>query len=264
MSTCRIVRGPHRAADGSGAGRLVDGRAVERPQGPALHRRSRSRTPQPVTSTRASTTMRPDIFELPRSGPRRRSAPPRCDHHGRRPGTPSPPGSRSRRPAPPRGRSAGGTRPGRPGSPRWRRAPRGRAPARRTGCPTATGSGGATTNSGIEPARYVAGADGQVGTVLDGRDERRDRLRVVAEIGVHLDEDVGAGLGGHREAGPVGATQTALPLRRSTSTSPSSAPTRAAMSAVPSGLSSSTTSTWTSGAALRERRMASSMLSASL
>ena len=55
------------AADGSGAGRLVDGRAVERRRARRFTRRSRSRTPHQVTRPRASTTMRPDIFEVPRT-----------------------------------------------------------------------------------------------------------------------------------------------------------------------------------------------------
>ena len=59
-------------------------------------------------------------------------------------------------------------------------------------------------------AGHVPRPDGDVGPVRGRRDQRGQRQRVVGEVGVHLDEDVEAPLEPLGEAGEVGAAQAVL------------------------------------------------------
>ena len=96
-------------------------------------------------------------------------------------------------------------------------------------------------------ARDVARAEHEVG-VLRRREQPRHVGRVVREVAVHLDDQLGARVERAAEAGEVGRAR-ALPCaaRCSTSTKPSSAASRSASSPVPSGELSSITSTRSSG-----------------
>ncbi len=60
------------------------------------------------------------------------------------------------------------------------------------------------------PALHVARPDGDVVALAQGLHERRQRTRIVGEVGVHLDEHVVAVLHAPDEPGPVGAAQTGL------------------------------------------------------
>ncbi len=59
-------------------------------------------------------------------------------------------------------------------------------------------------------ARHVAGAEHDVGALARGVDQARDVGRIVGEVGVHLDDEVGAGRERLVEAGEVGAAEAAL------------------------------------------------------
>ena len=94
------------------------------------------------------------------------------------------------------------------------------------------------------PARDVAGAEHEVGAVLGGRDQRRHRGRVVREVAVHLEHELGAVGERAAEPGDVGRAEPLLRgavehVRRTGS----SAASRSASSPVPSGELSSITST---------------------
>ena len=92
-------------------------------------------------------------------------------------------------------------------------------------------------------ARDVAGAEHEVGAVLGGRDQPRDVGRVVREVAVHLEHELGAVGERAAEAGDVGGAEALLAPRWRTPTKASSAASRSASSPVPSGEASSITST---------------------
>ena len=257
------------AADGSGAGRprrRASGRACR--QGPALQ------PAEPVAD--APPGHQHEGLDDDAAGHLRRAPLPvdELDGHlddapaaARRPGRPSRSGSRSRRPAP-RSRSMRCEDLG-PVGPEARRGVAhgaGRARCRRSGCPSATGPGGAHDQFGIEPPGHVAGADGQVGAVLDwpqtapGGPAGRGRGRRPSRRGCRSPGSMALG-----EAGPVGAAQARLAR-------PEQHVDLAQLGADRPWRCRRCRRGWrrrrparrTSGAALRERRRTSAMFSASL
>ncbi len=119
-------------------------------------RSTRSRIPHQVTSTMASTTIRPDIFEVPRSRSLNEIGTSTIFPPALRPRRSSRSESRSRRPARRRGRSPSTPSPGRRDSRRSSRTHRASGAPPRIDCPTGTADGGGAAIAGWSRRGHTA------------------------------------------------------------------------------------------------------------